>query len=221
MADDVPELVGALVRTRDGRLGVIVSHDPEDKLLELKVQFLDDMEPSSDWLSAVDVFAQDDSAQLPQSGVQPSSEEVGDLFDIFEDEGIGAKHGLTEIEGGIGVDSCASDNVTARKHLKGMGYRIKPPAGSKRGQRWGSASGHTIDNEGEVSYKFMTESGTVSRGTTQIGEVRRPLAAVSRITKAGNMVIFSEGDDWIIDRRDEVADAILKLVRQATKKVKM
>ena len=67
----------------------------------------------------------------------------------------------------------------------------------------------------------MTESGAVSRGTTQIGEVRRPLAAVSKITKAGNLVIFSEGDDWIIDRRDEVADAILKLVRQATKKVKM
>ena len=158
---------------------------------------------------------------MPQSEEQPKEEEVGDLFDIWEDEGIGAKHGLTEIEGGIGIDSCASDNVTARKHLKGMGYKIKPSAGSKRGQRWGSASGHTIDNEGEVSYKFMTESGAVSRGTTQIGEVRRPLAAVSKITKAGNLVIFSEGDDWIIDRRDEVADAILKLVKQATKKVKM
>ena len=137
------------------------------------------------------------------------------------EEGAGDKWGLEEIEGGIGVDSCASDNVSARRHLKGMGYKIKPSAGSKRGQRWGSASGHSIENEGEVSYKFMTESGSVNRGTTQIGEVRRPLAAVSKITEAGNRVIFSKGDDWIIDRRDEVADAILKLVRKAQKKVKM
>ena len=73
-ADDIPELVGALVRTRNGRPGVVVSHDPTDKLLEFKVQFLDDIEPSSDWLAAVDVFAQDDSTQLPQSEVQPKDE---------------------------------------------------------------------------------------------------------------------------------------------------
>ena len=139
-ADDIPELVGALVRTRNGRPGVVVSHDPTDELLEFKVQFLDELEPSCDWLAAVDVFAQDGSAQLPQSGEQPKEEEVGDLFDIWEDEGIGAKHGLTEIEGGIGIDSCASDNVTARKHLKSMGYKIKPSAGSKTTLALGQAS---------------------------------------------------------------------------------
>ena len=67
----------------------------------------------------------------------------------------------------------------------------------------------------------MTEGGLVNQGTTQIGEVRRPLAAVSKNTEANNLVIFSKGDDWIIDRRDEVGDAILKLVRKAQKKVKM
>ena len=58
-------------------------------------------------------------------------------------------------------------------------------------------------------------------GTTQIGEVKRPLAAVSKITEANNIVFFSQGEDWIIDKRDEVADAILKLVRQATKKTRL
>ena len=67
----------------------------------------------------------------------------------------------------------------------------------------------------------MTEGGSVNRGTTQIGKVRRPLAAVSKITEANNLVIFCKDDDWIIDRRDEVADAIMKLVRQAKRKTKM
>ena len=67
----------------------------------------------------------------------------------------------------------------------------------------------------------MTETGGVSQGTTQVGEVRRPLAAVSKITKANNIAFFCDGDDWIIDRRDELADAILKLVRKVKRKTKM
>ena len=58
--------------------------------------------------------------------------------------------GLEEIAGGIGIDSCASDNVMARRHLRG--YQIKSSEGSRRGQKWGSASGHSIPNEGEVTY---------------------------------------------------------------------
>ena len=61
----------------------------------------------------------------------------------------------------------------------------------------------------------------MNRGTTQIGEVRRPLAAVSKITEANNIAFFSKGEDWIIDKSDELADAILKLVRQVKKKTKM
>ena len=107
----------------------------------------------------------------------------------------------------------------SRKHLKG--HKVLPSDGSKRGQKWGSASGHSIKNEGEVSYRFMTESGGVARGTTQIGEVRRPLAAVSKITAANNLAFFAEGDDWIIDRQDPVAEEIVKLVRRARLKTKM
>ena len=155
------------------------------------LQFLDELEPSCDWLAAVDVFAQDGSAQLPQSGEQPKEEEVGDLFDMWEDEGIGSKHGLVEIEGGIGVDSCASDNVMARKHLKG--HKVVPSEGSKRGQKWGSASGHSIPNEGQVTYRFMTETGEVARGTTQIGEVKRPLPQYGSVDDAemGNVPLGS------------------------------
>ena len=54
-------------------------------------------------------------------------------------------------------------------------------------------------------------------GTPCAGE----LAAVSKITKSNKMVFFSEGEDWIIDKKDEVASEILKLVRKARKKTKM
>ena len=69
----------------------------------------------------------------------------GDLFALPEDDGFNEKFGLEEIEGGIGIDSCASDNVMSRKHLKG--YTVRPSEGSRRGQKWGSASGHSINLE--------------------------------------------------------------------------
>ena len=158
---------------------------------------------------------------MPALDVSDASdnEAGGMLYDFFDEEGVGDKYGLQEIPGGIGVDSCASDNVMSRAHLKG--YTIRPSPGSLRGQKWGSASGHSIPNEGEVTYSFMTEHGNVSRGTTQVGEVRRPLAAVSKITKAGNIAFFSDGCDYIIDKRDDLALDILDLVQRAKLKTKM
>ena len=61
----------------------------------------------------------------------------------------------------------------------------------------------------------------MNKGTTQIGDVRRPLAAESKITEANSLAFFCKGEDWIIDRRDEVADSILELVRQAKRTTKM
>ena len=118
--------------------------------------------------------------------------------------------------GGIGIDSCASDNVMSKSHLPG--YKVQPSEGSKRGQKWGSASGHSIRNEGQVSYNFMTEAGQVARGNTQVGEVKRPLAAVSKITEAGNIAFFADGENWLINQKDELAEEILELVRRAKKK---
>ena len=106
-----------------------------------------------------------------------------------------------------------------REHLSG--YTIRPSPGSKRGQKCGSASGHTIPNEGEVTYSFMTEHGAISNGTSQVGAVRRPLAAVSKITKANNFVFFSQGCDYIIDGNDELVGEILKLIKEAKMKTKL
>ena len=143
----------------------------------------------------------------------------GEINDLPTEGGPGEEHGLEEIPGGIGIDSCASDNVMARKHLPG--YTVRPSAGSRRGQRWGCANGGAIENEGEVTYKFLTESGKMAKGTTQVGDVRRPLTAVSKLSKAGQLTMFFEGEDWIIDGKDPVVPDIIKLVQRATEKVKM
>ena len=150
---------------------------------------------------------------------EPDGESDDELFDLPTDNGPGDEYGLEEVAGGIGVDSCASDNVMARRHLQG--YSVRPSEGSRRGQKWGSASGHSIPNEGEVTYRFMTENGKIAEGTTQVGEVRRPLAAVSKITKAGQIAFFSQGEDWLIDKRDPVALEIIKLVQKAKRKTRM
>ena len=117
------------------------------------------------------------------------------------------------------MDSCASSSVMARRMLPG--YQVKPSKRSFRGQRWGSASGHSIPNEGEVTYRFMTEGGVIKKGTTQIGEVKRPLAAVSDMTAANQIVFFCEGEDWIIDKRDPVASEMVRLAREAKQKTGM
>ena len=141
------------------------------------------------------------------------------MYDLPNEEGVGDQYGLNEIPGGIGIDSCASANVMARRMLPG--YRVRPSEGSRKGQKWGSASGHTIPNEGEVMYKFMTEDGAIRKGKTQVGEVKRPLAAVSEITNCNNIAFFCTDEDCLIDRTDPLAEQIVDLVRKVKKKTKV
>ena len=58
-------------------------------------------------------------------------------------------------------------------------------------------------------------------GTTQIGEVKRPLAAVSKITAKKKLVCFHEEENCIIDPDDPVYEQIVKLMKAAVKKTKM
>ena len=47
------------------------------------------------------------------------------------------------------------------------------------------------------------------------------MAAVSKISKAGNVTIFSEGEDWIMDKRDPIVQEILTPVKKVQKKTKI
>ena len=70
-------------------------------------------------------------------------------------------------------------------------------------------------------YKFMTEDGVIKKGRTQVGKVKRPLAAVSEITKANQIAFFCLDEDCIIDKADPLADQILSLVKKVQKKTKI
>ena len=67
----------------------------------------------------------------------------------------------------------------------------------------------------------MTDSGSISKGTTQVGEVKRPLAAVSKIVAAKNIVFFSDDEDWIVDMNDPIAAELIRLVKLAKLKTRM
>ena len=70
----------------------------------------------------------------------------------------------------------------------------------------------------------MTEDGAINKGTTQIGDVQRPLAAVSKISEAGNISFFCDangGSDYIKGLKDPVAQQILELVSKVKKKTRM
>ena len=130
--DDNQSLIGTMCVTKEGRPGKIAVFDPEDKLLELKIEFTDGQLPMHDWVSGDDVVAYDPDGQ--NTG-EDESEFDGDLNDFPEDDGIGSRYGLVEILGGIGVHSCASDSVMKRATLEQLGYEVRPSSGSKRGQK--------------------------------------------------------------------------------------
>ena len=67
----------------------------------------------------------------------------------------------------------------------------------------------------------MNEDGEIKKGRTQVGDVKRPLAAVSELTNNNQIGFFCKGEDWIIDRSDPVAAQIIQLVRQARRKTRM
>ena len=64
----------------------------------------------------------------------------------------------------------------------------------------------------------MTEAGKVAKGTTQVGQVKRPLAAVSKMIAAGNFAFFSSEENCLIDSRDPLAQKVLKMIQQIKKR---
>ena len=67
----------------------------------------------------------------------------------------------------------------------------------------------------------MVEGGAIRKGRTQVGEVRRPFAAVSEITKSNQIAFFCQGEDWLIDRSDPLAEEIVRLVQRVKRKTKV
>ena len=86
------------------------------------------------------------------------------------------------------MDSGASTPVAPPSMMPGM--PVKPSEGSRRGQKWSSASKHKIRNLGEQRLKAVTEEGEETEVLFQIADVSKPLVSVSAICERGNRVIF-------------------------------
>ena len=86
------------------------------------------------------------------------------------------------------VDSGASAPVAPPSMLPNV--VVVPSEGSKRGQRFTSASKHKLKNLGEQKIKACSEEGEDLEVLFQIADVSKPLVSVSAICERGNRVIF-------------------------------
>ena len=86
------------------------------------------------------------------------------------------------------VDSGASSPVAPPTMLPNV--KIVPSEGSKRGQKWTSASKHKLKILGEQRAKACTEEGDETELLFQIADVSKPLVSVAAICEKGNRVIF-------------------------------
>ena len=78
---DEHTLIGLRVRTRNGRMGEIIQHDPDDTEYEVKVEFTDGKEGATvDWMRLDDVFA----IECEKQG--QLQEEEGELFELPAEE---------------------------------------------------------------------------------------------------------------------------------------
>ena len=86
------------------------------------------------------------------------------------------------------VDSGASAPVAPPSMLPNV--PVRPSEGSKRGQKYTSASKHKIKNLGEQHCRAFTENGEPTEVLFQVADVSKPLVSVSAICENGNRVIF-------------------------------
>ena len=105
--------------------------------------------------------------------------------------------GYTRLE--VTVDSGAAASVIPEKLLPG--HAIRPSEGSKAGVHYLAADGGRIPNLGEVGVAFLTKEQHRCRMAFQVANVKRPLLAVSTLTRTGNDVAFTAGGGTITNRK--------------------
>ena len=98
-------------------------------------------------------------------------------------------------KGKITVDSGAAESVWPEDLLPEI--ETRPSTGSQTGVSYIAANGSRMPNLGEKKVHFKTKDGLNSSITFQVTKVKKPLAAVSKITEKGNWVCFGPGEAYI------------------------
>ena len=97
--------------------------------------------------------------------------------------------------GKITVDSGAAESVWPAGFMPEI--QIKPSVGSQTGVIYIAANGNRMPNLGEKKVHFKTKDGLNSSITFQVTKVKKPLAAVSKITEKGNWVCSGPSEAYI------------------------
>ena len=97
------------------------------------------------------------------------------------------------------VDSSASVPVAPPSMLPNV--VVKPSEGSKRGQKFTSASKHKLKHLGEQRARAFTEQGEPAEVLFQVADVSKPLVLVSAICERSSHVIFGQNGGIIQNMR--------------------
>ena len=97
------------------------------------------------------------------------------------------------------MDSGASAPVAPPDMLPNVKIRESP--GSKRGQKFSSASKHKLKNLGEQQIHACTEEGDDMEILFQIADISKPLVSISSICERGNRVLFGRVGGVVINNK--------------------
>ena len=106
----------------------------------------------------------------------------------------------------VTVDSGAIDSVIPKGVASGV--KVKETRASRQGLKYRAANGTPIKNEGERELQGYTGEGNKANMTMQVAAVTKPLGSVRAMLKAGNRVVFDEGDSFIVNKATGVKTVI-------------
>ena len=98
----------------------------------------------------------------------------------------------------VAVDSGATESVMLDQLLTSI--PTAPSAASRRGVEYEVANGQRVPNEGEKRFNAITEDGVDKKVVMQVCDVNQGLLSVSKMTAAGNCVVFDEDGSYIKDK---------------------
>ena len=93
-------------------------------------------------------------------------------------------------------DSGACEHVGNPRGLAGLG-KVKLTEAVKQGVTYGTASGHSIPNLGQLDLSVMTGDGINTELSLQMADVTKTLLSVKRMTSAGNRVVFDPEGSFV------------------------
>ena len=99
------------------------------------------------------------------------------------------------------LDSGAAQSIAPPSMAKGV--PVRPSEMSSQGRSYTSADGGRIENKGQQVLHVTTNEGRQGMTRCQVGDVNRPLMAVSQIADAGNILQFASDGGWIYNLTDE------------------